>query len=68
VSSWTTGKRLNSTIRLVAGRGGAAIEAPFPFHHGSCYYLFVSFDPCCRERPAPTASLSGRSTGWPYVN
>jgi arabinan endo-1,5-alpha-L-arabinosidase len=29
----------------------SAVEAPFIVHHGSYYYLFVSFGLCCAENP-----------------
>ena len=57
-----TGKRLDSTIRSVAGRGGGAIEAPFLYRHGSYYYLYVSFDLCCRGASSTYRIMVGRST------
>ena len=57
-----TGKRLDSTIRSVAGRGGGAIEAPYLFRHGSYYYLYVSFDLCCRGAASTYRIMVGRST------
>ncbi|MGO8759235.1 MAG: arabinan endo-1,5-alpha-L-arabinosidase [Terracidiphilus sp.] len=47
-----------------------AIEAPFIVHHGSFYYLFVSFDLCCRGMQSNYRTMVGRSqrvTG-PYVD
>jgi len=47
-----------------------AIEAPFIVHHGDFYYLFVSFDLCCRGRKSTYKTMVGRSrtvTG-PYVD
>ena len=47
-----------------------AIEAPFIVHHGAYYYLFVSFDLCCRGTKSNYRTMVGRSrqvTG-PYVD
>jgi arabinan endo-1,5-alpha-L-arabinosidase len=47
-----------------------AIEAPFIVHHGDYYYLFVSFDLCCRGVKSNYRTMVGRSqdvTG-PYVD
>ncbi|WP_229668950.1 arabinan endo-1,5-alpha-L-arabinosidase [Edaphobacter acidisoli] len=47
-----------------------AIEAPFIVHHGGYYYLFVSWDLCCRGTHSSYRTLVGRSrkiTG-PYVD
>jgi arabinan endo-1,5-alpha-L-arabinosidase len=47
-----------------------AIEAPFVIRHGDYYYLFVSFDLCCRGTHSTYRTMVGRSsevTG-PYVD
>lgn len=47
-----------------------AIEAPFIVRHGGYYYLFVSFDLCCRGTKSTYRTMVGRSkkvTG-PYVD
>jgi arabinan endo-1,5-alpha-L-arabinosidase len=47
-----------------------AIEAPFIVAHGGYYYLFVSFDLCCRGTRSTYKTMVGRSksvTG-PYVD
>jgi arabinan endo-1,5-alpha-L-arabinosidase len=47
-----------------------AIEAPFIVHHGDYYYLFVSYDLCCRGTKSNYKTMVGRSravTG-PYVD
>ncbi|WP_306210249.1 arabinan endo-1,5-alpha-L-arabinosidase [Actinoplanes sp. RD1] len=58
----STGKRSDSTVRAVAGRNGGPIEAPFLFQHGSYYYLWVSFDYCCRGASSTYRIMVGRST------
>lgn len=70
----TTGKRSTSdpAVRALAQRPTTddAIEAPFIFRHGSQYYLFVSFDLCCRGAQSTYRVMVGRSpsiTG-PYVD
>jgi arabinan endo-1,5-alpha-L-arabinosidase len=50
--------------------GNGAIEAPFIFHHGAYYYLFVSWDYCCRAEKSDYKVVVGRSpriTG-PYLD
>lgn len=47
-----------------------AIEAPFIIHYGEYYYLFVSWDLCCRGTKSTYRTMVGRSrvvTG-PYVD
>jgi arabinan endo-1,5-alpha-L-arabinosidase len=47
-----------------------AIEAPFIVHHGDFYYLFVSYDLCCRGTKSTYRTMVGRSrevTG-PYLD
>jgi arabinan endo-1,5-alpha-L-arabinosidase len=47
-----------------------AIEAPFIVQHGNYYYLFVSFDLCCRGTKSTYKTMVGRSqsvTG-PYLD
>jgi arabinan endo-1,5-alpha-L-arabinosidase len=64
-----TGLRSGSTIRNIAGRNGGAIEAPYMFKHGSYYYLWVSFDLCCRGASSTYRIMVGRSTSpnGPFV-
>ncbi|MET8150615.1 arabinan endo-1,5-alpha-L-arabinosidase [Actinoplanes sp. NPDC049668] len=66
----STGKRSDSTVRAIAGRNGGAIEAPYIFRHGSYYYLWVSFDYCCRGASSTYRVMVGRSTSvtGPYVD
>ncbi|MDT0343688.1 arabinan endo-1,5-alpha-L-arabinosidase [Streptomyces litchfieldiae] len=66
----STGKRADTTIRSIAGRNGGAIEAPTIFKHGSYYYLFVSFDLCCRGADSTYRVMVGRSTSvtGPYYD
>ena len=47
-----------------------AVEAPFIVHHGDYYYLFVSWDLCCRGTKSDYKTMISRSknvTG-PYVD
>ncbi|HEX4008063.1 MAG TPA: arabinan endo-1,5-alpha-L-arabinosidase [Acidobacteriaceae bacterium] len=47
-----------------------AVEAPFIVHHGGYYYLFVSWDLCCRGAKSSYRTMVGRSkhvTG-PYLD
>lgn len=49
---------------------GGSVEAPFLVRHGSYWYLFVSFDRCCRGAQSTYNIVVGRSskiTG-PYVD
>jgi len=47
-----------------------AVEAPFIIHHGDYYYLFVSFDLCCRGTKSSykTMVARSRSVTGPYVD
>ena len=50
--------------------GDGAVEAPFIMKHGKYYYLFVSFDYCCRGKKSDYKVMVGRSqsvTG-PYLD
>ncbi|CAN5546256.1 arabinan endo-1,5-alpha-L-arabinosidase [soil metagenome] len=50
--------------------GDAAIEAPFIFKKDNYYYLFVSFDYCCRGEKSTYKMMVGRSEKiqGPYVD
>lgn len=50
--------------------GTNAIEAPFIFRHGNYYYLFVSWDYCCRGAQSNYRVAVGRSKNvvGPYLN
>ncbi|MCW3091805.1 MAG: arabinan endo,5-alpha-L-arabinosidase [Ferruginibacter sp.] len=50
--------------------GDAAIEGPFIYKHDNYYYLFVSFDYCCRGEKSTYKMMVGKSekvTG-PYID
>jgi arabinan endo-1,5-alpha-L-arabinosidase len=66
----TTGLRADNTLISLAGRGGGPIEAPYIFHHGNYYYLYVSFDFCCRGAQSTYRIMAGRSTSitGPYTD
>lgn len=50
--------------------GTNAIEAPFIFKHGGYYYLFVSWDYCCRSAKSNYRVAVGRSknVAGPYLD
>ena len=54
--------RANSTIALIAGRGGKGIEGPFMVRRCSYYYLFTSWDACCQGFKSTYNIRVGRST------
>jgi arabinan endo-1,5-alpha-L-arabinosidase len=60
-----TGKRLaaNPTIYSIARRSGStAIESPSITYHAGYYYLFTSWDLCCRGTSSTYKITVGRST------
>lgn len=66
----TVAKRERSPFIPDAEPGDAAIEAPFVFKKDSMYYLFVSWDYCCRGENSTYKVVVGRSesvTG-PYLD
>jgi arabinan endo-1,5-alpha-L-arabinosidase len=54
----------DTTVRSIAQRfvNPYAIEAPFVYRHGSYYYLFMSFDLCCKGTKSTYRTMVGRST------
>lgn len=50
--------------------GENAIEAPFAFYHDGYYYMFVSFDYCCRGEKSTYKTVYGRSKNvkGPYLD
>lgn len=69
-----TGKRLasNSSVYSIARRSGSstAVEAPSIMYHGGYYYLFTSWDLCCRGTGSTYKVTVGRSSSitGPYVD
>ncbi|RSV50394.1 arabinan endo-1,5-alpha-L-arabinosidase [Sphingomonas sp. ABOLD] len=68
-----TGLRLvgDARPRALAGRPApGAVEAPYVIRHGAHYYLFVSFDFCCRGAASSYRTVVGRSSApdGPYVD
>lgn len=66
----STGRRADSTLRDLAGRGGGAIEAPTLVKRGAYYYLYVSFDTCCQGAASTYRVMVGRSTSvtGPFID
>ena len=63
-------KRERSVLREDTDPEPAAIEAPFIFKHGPYYYLFVSWDYCCRGTNSTYKIMIGRSRNiaGPYLD
>jgi hypothetical protein len=57
-------------VHSLASRGGGAIEGPSIVRKGRYYYLFASFDFCCRGVNSDYRVVVGRSTSvrGPYVD
>ena len=67
---YTIASRTRSAGLPDSSAGDAAIEAPFIFKKGKYFYLFVSFDYCCRAEKSTYKVVVGRSekiTG-PYTD
>lgn len=67
---YTISKRARSYKTADPNPGEAAVEAPFIFKKNSYYYLFVSFDFCCRGMESTYKIGVGRSEKiqGPYVD
>ncbi|WP_433528757.1 arabinan endo-1,5-alpha-L-arabinosidase [Micromonospora sp. CA-263727] len=65
-----TGKRADTALHSIAGRGGGAIEAPVIVQRGSYYYLWLSFDRCCQGAASTYRIMVGRATSptGPYLD
>lgn len=60
----------DTTLYALASRGGGPIEAPAIVYHAGYYYLFVSFDICCKGASSTYKIMVGRAkniTG-PYAD
>lgn len=57
----TVAARPRSFVIPDSAAGDAAIEAPFIFYKDGYYYLFVSFDYCCRGERSTYKVVVGRS-------
>jgi arabinan endo-1,5-alpha-L-arabinosidase len=58
---YTIASRPRSAAIPDTAAGDAAIEAPFIFRKDKYYYLFVSFDYCCRGEKSTYKIMVGRS-------
>jgi arabinan endo-1,5-alpha-L-arabinosidase len=59
---WHTIAKRNRDYKTADANGGdAAIEAPFIFKKNNYYYLFVSFDFCCKGVESNYKIMVGRS-------
>jgi arabinan endo-1,5-alpha-L-arabinosidase len=67
---YTVASRKRDFILPDSVAGDAAIEAPFIFKKEKYYYLFVSFDYCCRGEKSTYKMMIGRSEKvyGPYVD
>ena len=66
---YTLCKRMNNALPDSLP-GDDAVEAPFIYHHSGYYYLFVSFDYCCRGMKSNYKIAMGRSQNikGPYLD
>ncbi|KAF4984594.1 hypothetical protein FZEAL_271 [Fusarium zealandicum] len=68
----STGKPVNSNLVSIASRpsNGGAVEAPYIHRNGNFYYLWASFDSCCKGAASTYRIMVGRSTSvtGPYVD
>ena len=68
---WLSLSRRDRTFTLNdKNPGDGAVEAPFIMKHGDYYYLFVSFDYCCRGNNSDYKLAVGRSESakGPYLD
>jgi arabinan endo-1,5-alpha-L-arabinosidase len=67
-----TGKPINNNLVSIAARpsNGGAVEAPYIVRRGNYYYLWASFDSCCKGAASTYRIMVGRSTSvtGPYVD
>ena len=67
-----TGKRKGTELIALAARSGnsTAIEAPYIVHRCGFYYLFVSWDTCCKGADSTYKIMVGRSNSvrGPYMD
>jgi arabinan endo-1,5-alpha-L-arabinosidase len=58
------------TLYSIAGRNGGAIEAASIISHNGFYYLFVSFDACCKGVNSTYRTMAGRASAitGPYAD
>lgn len=66
----TIAKRARPALLDDREPGPAAVEAPFIFRHGGFYYLFVSWDYCCRGAQSTYKLMVGRAADvrGPYLD
>ena len=67
---YTVASRSRNPVLPDSVAGDAAIEGPFIFKKDKYYYLFVSFDYCCRGEKSTYKMMVGRSENvyGPYVD
>lgn len=67
---YSIAKRDRSILTDDSVAGSAAIEAPFIFKKGDYYYLFASWDSCCRGKESTYKVVMGRSKDvrGPYLD
>jgi len=60
----------DTTLHAIASRGGGAIEAPSIISHDGYFYLFVSFDACCKGTSSTYRTMVGRAANitGPYTD